>query len=49
MTAPRFHTWGNDPHRSRVTCEARRRHIHGPVHPMDEARPSIWQRLTGRG
>lgn len=47
MTARRFVTQGHDPHRAQM-CEARRRHIHGPIVPMDDPRPSLWRILIGK-
>lgn len=47
MTHLRHHTWGHDPHRAQC-CEARRRHIHGPLLPMEHPRPSLLRRLLGR-
>ena len=47
MTALRHHTSGYDPHRAKVCCEARRRHIYGPIVPMDKE-PGLLRRLFGR-
>ena len=48
MTALRHHTSGYDPHRAKVCCEARRRHIYGPVQPMSYDEPGLLARIFRR-